>query len=188
MSKLLPPGQIEHDEFVAMPPIRWDYPNISKSAWKLKIYGQVEKELEFNWEQFNELEQKQYTLDFHCVTRWSKFGQAFTGVNFKTIVNLVKPNSKAKFVIFEGYDGYSTNLSLEELLSWDDVIVATQMDGKDIPIQLGGPVRVVVPKLYGWKSSKFLCAIKFSEVDIPGYWETRGYHNHGDPLLEERYS
>jgi DMSO/TMAO reductase YedYZ molybdopterin-dependent catalytic subunit len=184
----LPAGQRQASSWVAMPPIRWDYPNVKKEDWRLKIHGLVENEKYYNWDEFNTLEQKDYTIDFHCVTRWSRLDQAFTGVNFKTILDLVKPTEKAKFVIFESDDGYTTNLNLDELKTFDDVIIATKMDDASIPFKFGGPVRVVVPQLYGWKSAKFLCGIKFSDHDEPGYWETKGYHNHGNPWSEERYS
>lgn len=184
----LPPGQRQASSWVAMPPIRWDYPNVKKSDWRLKIYGLVETEKYYTWDEFNTLEQKDYTIDFHCVTRWSRLDQNFTGVNFKTILDIVRPTPEAKFVIFESDDGYTTNLSLKELQGYEDVIIATQMDNAPIPVKFGGPVRVIIPQLYGWKSAKFLCGIRFVKDDQPGYWETRGYHNHGSPWAEERYS
>jgi len=171
-----------------MPPIRWDYPEVSKDNWRLKVYGLVKNPVYLNWQEFTQLPQEDFTIDFHCVTRWSKLDQSFRGIHLKHIIELVKPTPQAKYIILEGDDGYTTNLSLEEVEKFGDCFIAIQMEGRDIEIKHGGPVRVIVPQLYGWKSAKFLCGIKFSATDEPGYWETRGYHNHGDPWSEERYS
>jgi len=123
-------------------------------------------------------------VDFHCVTKWSKLDQNFTGVDFRRIVEQVVPTDAAKYIIFEGYDNYTTNLILDEVIN-GVCIIATKMDGKEIDPKYGGPVRAVVPQLYGWKSAKFLSGIRFASKDEPGFWESLGYHNHGDPWLEE---
>lgn len=183
----VPPGQRLVEEMVAMAPIIDEHPVVSKEDWKLKIYGEVENPVELNWEEFHKLPIHKYTIDFHCVTRWSKLDQGFTGVDFKDIVDLVKPKNSAKFVIWEGYDGYTTNTVYQELKD-NLAFIAVQKDGKDIEPKFGGPARAVIPHLYGWKSCKYLNGIKFVNKDEEGFWEVRGYNNHGNPWKEERYS
>ncbi len=183
----LPPGQHVVSKMVAMPPIRGKYPHIEKKDWNLRAYGEVEKEKIWNWDEFLKLPQKDYKIDFHCVTSWSKLDQEFTGIDFSGISKAVSPKPAALYVIFECYDGYTTNLSLKELKE-NIAFVAIKMDGQEIEDKFGGPARVVIPHLYAWKSAKFLEAIRFEQQDEPGFWETRGYHNHGDPWQEERYS
>ena len=185
--KRLPPGQHAVARMVAMPPITHKYPQIEKEKWQLKVYGQTAKEMIWNWAEFSKLPQKDYKIDFHCVTHWSKLDQEFTGVDFKEILKIVEPKPRAKFVIFECYDGYTTNVPLKELKE-NIAFIATKMDGQDIEDKFGGPARIVIPHLYAWKSAKFLKAIRFQNQDEPGFWEARGYHNHGDPWKEERYS
>lgn len=186
-AKELPPGQHLINQMVPMPPITRSYPVISKNQWQLNVFGEVEKELNFNWLQFNQLPQKNFVVDFHCVTGWSKLGQKFSGVDFKEIIKLAKPKPTARFVIFEGADGgYTTNIRYDELLT-NLAFIALKIDGGDIPPQYGGPARMVIPHLYGWKSCKFLIGISFQSKDKPGFWEVRGYHNHANPWREERY-
>jgi len=127
------------------------------------------------------------TADFHCVTSWSRFDIKWAGVKFLDIIKIVLPRKNANFVVFECADDYSTNLYLHELKN-DNVLLAYELEGKPLPQEHGWPLRPVVPFLYGWKSAKFLKGIMFTEKDHPGFWETRGYHNHGDPWLQERYS
>lgn len=183
----LPPGQYEVPGMVAMPPITLRYPHVPKEEWSLKVYGEVATEMKWNWEAFAKLPHQEFQIDFHCVTRWSKFGQAFVGVAFEEIVRVVQPTELAQFVIFECSDGYTTNVPLMELAE-NVCFIATSMDGDEIPDRYGGPVRAVIPHLYGWKSAKFLKAIRFQKKDEPGFWEVRGYHNHADPWTEERFS
>lgn len=183
----LPPGQISAPRLVPMPPLGKGYPHIEKRDWNLHIYGEVKNERILGWKEFLELYQKEYKIDFHCVTRWSKLDQKFTGIDFAEILKIASLTKKARYVIFECHDGYTTNLSLKELRE-NIAFVAIKMEGKDIEDRFGGPARVVIPHLYAWKSAKFLKAIRFAQKDSPGFWETRGYHNHGNPWKEERYS
>jgi DMSO/TMAO reductase YedYZ molybdopterin-dependent catalytic subunit len=183
----IPNGQRRVEQMIAMPPITFTYPHTSRQVWSLKVYGEVEKELVWTFEEFEKLGVQDFTVDFHCVTTWSKLDQKFSGIDFKKIVELIKPTQEAKYVIFECEDGYTTNVILQEILD-NTCIIATKMDGEDISDKYGGPVRGVIPHLYGWKSAKFLKAIRFSRTDEPGFWETRGYNNHADPWKEERYS
>jgi DMSO/TMAO reductase YedYZ molybdopterin-dependent catalytic subunit len=181
----LPPGQRSVDKMIAMPPITASYPHIEKSDWKLKVYGEVGNEKEWSWEEFLALPQKKFKIDFHCVTTWSKLDQEFLGVDFEDILKETRPKDSAKFVIFESFDGYSTNISLDELKR-NIAFIAIKMDNKEIEVEFGGPARLVVPHLYAYKSAKFLKAIRFQQKDEPGFWESRGYHNHADPWKEER--
>ena len=129
-----------------------------------------------------------FTFDIHCVTSWSRLDQKFQGVNFSKILEIVQPKANAKYVVFESRnDGYSTNVSLAELHE-NPAIIATAIDGAPIPLAYGGPIRMVIPHLYYWKSSKYVTDIRFLSEDEPGFWEVRGYHNHADPWKEERYS
>jgi DMSO/TMAO reductase YedYZ molybdopterin-dependent catalytic subunit len=183
----LPPGQHAVTKMVAMPPIGGSHPHIDKKDWRLRVCGEVENEIIWNWEEFNKLTQKDFVVDFHCVTHWSKLDQPFFGVEFSDVLRIVKPKPKAKFVIFESADGYTSNVVLKELKE-NFAFIATKMNGVEIEDKFGGPARVVIPHLYAWKSTKYLTAIRFQEKDEPGFWETRGYNNHGDPWKEERYS
>ena len=140
-----------------------------------------------NRDQFSALPRVQVFSDFHCVTKWSRLGNLWEGVSTKTILDLVTVSPDAKFAILYGYDhGWTTNLPLEDFLS-DDALLADLHDGVPIDADHGGPIRGMVPKLYAWKSAKWIKGIELSATDKPGYWERGGYHNHGDPWTEERF-
>lgn len=162
-------------------------PEIPLAEWTLTVDGLVEKPSIFSWEQFNALPQVTDLSDFHCVTTWSKYDCQWTGVAFTTLFEIVQPKPEARFVYFTGYDGYSTNVPLENCLD-DDVLIATQFGGAPVSLEHGGPARVIIPKLYAWKGSKFVKGITFLAEDRLGFWEVRGYHNIGDPWKEERYA
>lgn len=161
-------------------------PEIPLERWTLSIDGLVEEPAVLSWEQFNALPQVEDVSDFHCVTTWSRYDCRWGGVAFTTLYEMVRPKPEARFVYFTGYDGYSTNVPLEHCLD-DDVLIATRFDGAPVSREHGGPARVIIPKLYAWKGSKFVKGITFLEDDRPGFWEVRGYHNVGDPWKEERY-
>ena len=162
-------------------------PDVPLTDWSLTIDGLVEKSIRLSWAEFNALPQVQDTSDFHCVTTWSRYDCRWGGVAFTTLYELVRPKPEAKFVYFTGYDGYSTNVPLENCLD-DDVLVATSFDGAPVSREHGGPARIIIPKLYAWKGSKFAKGITFLANDKPGFWEVRGYSNTADPWKEERYS
>lgn len=183
----LPPGQREVARMVAMPPIHKEYPHIPKNQWRLRVYKNVENEITLDWESFNKLPMQDYSVDFHCVTHWSKLGQMFSGVPFTEIVKLVKPLPQAQHVIFECADGYATCVPYRELLT-DIALIAITMNRQELEDKHGAPARMVIPHLYGWKSAKHLIGIRFQETDELGFWEIRGYHSHGDVWKEERYS
>lgn len=162
-------------------------PEVSKTNWKLRIFGLVENELNLDWEAFQQLPQTTSVSDFHCVTRWSRLDMDWVGVKAQHLLMLAAPMKTAKFVTLYGYDGYTTNLDLAALLD-DDVIVAHSVLGYPLITAHGGPVRMIVPKRYAWKGAKWLKAIELHEFDRPGFWEVRGYHNEADPWLEQRFS
>lgn len=162
-------------------------PEVSKTNWKLRIFGLVENELNLDWEAFQQLPQTTSVSDFHCVTRWSRLDMDWVGVKAQHLLMQAAPLKTAKFVTLHGYDGYTTNLDLAALLD-DDVMVAHSVLGYPLTTAHGGPVRMVVPKRYAWKGAKWLKAIELHEFDKPGFWEVRGYHNEADPWLEQRFS
>ena len=162
-------------------------PDIPHDGWALTLDGLVEKPLTLNWTDFNALPQVEDVSDFHCVTTWSKYDCKWGGVAFTTLYELVQPRPEAKFVYFTSYDGYSTNVALENCLD-DDVLIATSFDGGPVPREHGGPARVIIPKLYAWKGAKFVKTISFLAQDKLGFWEVRGYSNTADPWKEERYA
>lgn len=181
----LPPGQHVTESFPVLD--LGIQPDVPLDEWTLAIGGEVEKPTTLSWPEFKALPQVEDVSDFHCVTTWSKFDCRWSGVAFTTLCELVQLKPTARFVYLTSYDGYSTNVSLEACLD-DDVLVATQFEGKPVPRAHGGPARMIVPKLYAWKGAKFIKSIHFLAHDRPGYWEVRGYSNTADPWKEERYS
>lgn len=162
-------------------------PDIPFENWELRVFGLVENEIRLDWAAFQALPQVEDVSDFHCVTRWSQLDMNWEGVRARDILMLSGPLASARFVTLHCHDGYTTNLALEALLD-DDVIVAHSVLGAPLSRAHGGPVRLVVPKRYAWKSAKWLKAIELHAEDRPGFWEVRGYHNHADPWREERFS
>ncbi len=180
----LPPGQSLTQKF----PVLTYGPNppFDPATWEMRVWGEVEKEMRWSWDEFLKIPTRTITVDIHCVTRWSKFDTTWEGVPFNEFVNLFGVKPSAKYVIAHCDYGYTTNVSLEEMMH-DDVLLAYKYDGEWLEADHGAPVRTLVPKLYFWKSAKFLRGLEFSAVDKPGFWEKGGYHNHGDPFKEERY-
>jgi DMSO/TMAO reductase YedYZ molybdopterin-dependent catalytic subunit len=162
-------------------------PDVTTQSWRLRVYGLVENELNLDWVAFQAMNQVTDVSDFHCVTRWSQLDMDWQGVRAQDILALAQPKESAKYVTLHSADGYTTNLPLEALLD-DDVIIAHGVLGAPLTSEHGGPVRLVVPKRYAWKSAKWLKAIELHEFDRPGFWEVRGYHNDADPWLEQRFS
>ena len=161
-------------------------PVIQPSNWKLKITGLVKEEKNLTYREFMALPAVQVFSDIHCVTTWSRLDNLWEGVSAETLRGLVEINSEARFVIAHGAGGFSTNLTLTDFFQ-PDVLLAVAHDHKPISSDHGAPVRLVVPRLYFWKSAKWINGIEFVEKDRPGFWESNGYHNHGDPWKEERY-
>lgn len=163
-------------------------PSIDRADWKLVLKGLVNEERQFDWEQFQQLPRVKVFSDFHCVTRWSRLDNTWEGVSTRELVNQcggLKP--EAKFVLAHGYDGgWTTNVPVDEFLA-EDALVALSHDGEPLTLEHGGPVRLIVPRLYAWKSAKWLAGLEFLDRDKAGFWERNGYHMHGDPWTEERF-
>ena len=181
----LPPGQKLTTAFPVLD--LGTQPEIPPAEGRLKIDGLVEHPAVLNWPAFNALPQVDDVSDFHCVTTWSKYDCRWGGVALTTLYELVQPKPEARFVYFTGFDGYSTNIALDRCLD-DDVLVATRFDGAPLPREHGGPARVIIPKLYAWKGTKFVSGITFLAEDKLGFWEVRGYSNTADPWTEDRYA
>ncbi len=181
----LPPGQrwisapIVYDIVNEIP--QWDI-----EQYRFKVFGLVENPLEFSYEEILKMPSVELVADFHCVTRWSVKEIRWEGVQTLHILSLAKPKPQAKYVMVHCLEGYTTNLPLEYLYE-EDSILAYKMYGKPIPLRHGYPLRLVVPKLYAWKSAKYVWGIELMEEDMPGFWEQRGYNMRGDPWKEERY-
>ena len=162
-------------------------PEVDRKSWSLKVGGLVEKPSTFDWTQFLALPQVDQTADMHCVTTWSVLDSQFRGVRFSDLANYVGVKPEARYVYFTSYDGYTTNVDLDGCMD-DDVMVMHAWNGAPLSAEHGGPVRMLVPKRYLWKSAKWIKEITFLDQDKLGYWEVRGYHNHADPWTEERFA
>jgi DMSO/TMAO reductase YedYZ molybdopterin-dependent catalytic subunit len=162
-------------------------PHVPLSKWELIVDGAVEEPLTLSWKDFQALPQVKDVSDFHCVTTWSKLDVPWEGVQLSAVMSLARPLPEATHVITHAYDGYSTNLPLEEALK-DDVLLVHTAEGKPLPIEHGGPVRVITPQLYAWKGAKWIHRIELLTRDRLGYWELRGYSNTAHPWRDDRYS
>jgi DMSO/TMAO reductase YedYZ molybdopterin-dependent catalytic subunit len=181
----LPPGQ---SATLKWPVLHFaGIPSFDPATWQFRTWGLVEAPLTLSWPEFNALPRTQVNADFHCVTRWSRFDNRWEGVPFRAIADQTRPKPEARYVLIHSADGYTTNVPLKDLLS-EDVLLAFAHDGALLAAEHGGPLRLVVPKLYGWKSAKWVVGLEFTAVERPGYWEQNGYHLHGDPFREQRYS
>jgi DMSO/TMAO reductase YedYZ molybdopterin-dependent catalytic subunit len=162
-------------------------PEIELADWKLTINGDVEHPVELSWEDFLALPQTEDTSDFHCVTTWSKLDMNWKGVRLLDLAALVQPRDSATHIMCYGYDDYTTNVSLEEALKPDVLLVHT-FDGQPLEQDHGGPVRMVTPQLYAWKGAKWISRIEFLSKNKPGFWEERGYSDTAYPWRNDRYS
>ena len=162
-------------------------PRFDPRRWNFRCFGLVERETSWTWDQFSKLPRVTVRSDIHCVTRWSKLDNEWKGVSVRTILDEVRPKPEAKWVLQHADPDYTTNTSLDDLRE-DDVLLALEHNGEPLAPDHGGPVRLVLPKLYFWKSSKWLRAFEFLDVNPPGFWEQNGYHMNADPWREERYS
>ncbi|TAM76486.1 sulfite oxidase-like oxidoreductase [bacterium] len=181
----VPPGQTVTDGF----PILHvgDVPTFDPATWRLRFFGLCTHPYELNWDQLRALPVTEWHGDIHCVTRWTKKATQWRGVRFRTLVERAGTLPSVTHVLQYAENDYTTNLPFEVMLG-DDVLIAYEYGGRPIEAIHGGPVRMLVPKRYFWKSAKWLTGIEFLEGDRPGFWEVRGYHNDGDPWKEERYA
>ena len=162
-------------------------PMIAPEQWELRVFGLVDEQVTWDWASFMALPQRTETSDIHCVTTWSRYDNAWEGVATRDVLAAVGPKPTARFVVLHSYDGYTTNLPLEDFAA-EDAIIVHRWNGAPLPAEHGGPVRLIVPHLYLWKSAKWLQRIELLAEDRPSYWEERGYHERGDPWQEQRYS
>ena len=161
-------------------------PIVDERRFRLDIDGAVRRPLSLRLGEFMALAMTERVSDMHCVTQWSRYDNRWQGVAARTLIDMVEVSDKARHVIFHAVDGYTTNVRLDQF-DQDDVMLVHNWEGEPISRQHGGPVRVLIPRLYLWKSAKWIRRIEFSITDQPGFWERNGYHNNGDPWTEERY-
>ncbi|GGH61387.1 molybdopterin-dependent oxidoreductase [Frigidibacter albus] len=162
-------------------------PEVPLATWQLRVGGFAASPLTLTWEQFTALTQHTRRSDIHCVTTWSRYDNDWQGVPVRALLDLVQPLPMAAFVLLTSHDGYTTNLPLEDFAS-EDAMLATHWQGQPLTRAHGGPMRLVVPHLYFWKSAKWLKGIELIGADRAGFWERNGYHMYGDPWREQRYS
>ena len=162
-------------------------PDISPLQWKLTINGEVESPVELSWRDFMDLPQTKDISDFHCVTTWSRMDIPWVGVRLADLAALVTPKSTATHILCYAYDKYTTNISIEEALK-DDVLLVHTADNKPLERDHGGPVRMITPQLYAWKGAKWINRIEFLNKNKLGFWELRGYSNTAYPWRNDRYS
>lgn len=180
----LPPGQYLTDRFPVLHV--GDVPEYAPGQWNLSIFGLVERPFTLTLEELKELPSVTPTFDIHCVTKWSKFDTTWTGVRVRDLLERAGVQRAGTHVLEHAEFGYTTNLPLADITT-DEAIVAYAYEGEDIEPIHGGPVRVVVPHLYFWKSAKWLRALEVRDADHAGFWERNGYHMYGDPFREQRH-
>jgi DMSO/TMAO reductase YedYZ molybdopterin-dependent catalytic subunit len=178
----VPPGQYVTQDFPVLS--AGPTPRVDTATWTFAIDGAVDASATWTWEQFQALPQETFTVDIHCVTKWSKLGTTWTGVSVDTLLEGVVTEAEHVSVWADG--GYTTNLPLEDLQDGKAWVVHTY-DGEPLEPAHGGPVRLLVPHLYFWKSAKWVRGLTLTIDDEPGFWEAAGYHNYGDPWREQRY-
>ena len=178
----LPPGQYLTDDFPVLS--AGPTPRVETADWSFEVRSESGAHVSWTWDEFLELGAEDVSTDIHCVTRWSKLGTSWRGVSLDTVIDHVETD--ASYAMAHSYGGYTTNISLEDLLggkAW----VAFEFEGDPLDPEHGGPARLLVPHLYFWKSAKWIRGHTLMEDDEPGFWEQNGYHMHGDPWTEERY-
>lgn len=179
----VPPGQHLTKGFPVL--TYGDTPHIALNEWELRVWGLATPKT-FTWTAFMALPHHQFTQDFHCVTRWSKLDVQWTGIKVSDWIGHIEVASEATHVMEHCYGGYTTNLTLEEFLHEDNFFGFKLFD-EPLDAEHGGPMRLIVPHLYAWKSAKWINGIEFLDQEALGFWERNGYHRRGDPWLEERY-
>ena len=187
VAERLPPGQYETRDFPVLS--AGPTPRISLASWDFALQGADGKRIRWTWDEFNALPHATVTTDIHCVTKWSKFGTAWEGISIDTLLSEAagKGITPSPYVMARSDGGYTTNVPLADLMggkAW----VAFVFNGAPLAPEHGGPARLLVPHLYFWKSAKWVRELRFMENDTPGFWESLGYHNYGDPWREQRYA
>jgi DMSO/TMAO reductase YedYZ molybdopterin-dependent catalytic subunit len=180
----LPPGQYAEPGFPVL--TAGPTPRVDLATWRLTVEGLVASPRSWTWEEVQALPRSTFEGDIHCVTRWSKLGTSFAGVSVDTLLEAVEPRPEASHVVAFCHGGYTTNLPLDDLRGGKAWVV-WEHEGAPLPAEHGGPARLLVPHLYLWKSAKWLAGLRLLDHDAPGFWESLGYHNVGDPWREQRY-
>jgi DMSO/TMAO reductase YedYZ molybdopterin-dependent catalytic subunit len=183
-SDRVPPGQHLAKGFPVL--TYGETPQVSIDEWEFRVSG-LAKPATFTMSDFLALPQNEFTADFHCVTRWSKLDVKWTGIKVVDFMNLLDIEPKAANVMEHCYGGYTTNLTLPDFVR-EENFFAIKLFDEPLPPEHGGPVRLVVPHLYAWKSAKWINGLEFLEEEELGFWERNGYHHRGEPWAEERYS
>jgi DMSO/TMAO reductase YedYZ molybdopterin-dependent catalytic subunit len=183
-SNRVPPGQHLAKGFPVL--TYGQTPQISIEEWELKVWGLAKPKI-FTWADFMALPQSEFTADFHCVTRWSKLDVKWTGIKVTDFLPVIEIDPKAAYLMEHCYGGYTTNVSLADF-SREENFFAFQLYGEPLPTEHGGPMRLVIPHLYAWKSAKWINGLEFLDKEELGFWERNGYHHRGEPWAEERYS
>jgi DMSO/TMAO reductase YedYZ molybdopterin-dependent catalytic subunit len=184
IAERLPPGQYRETGFPVL--TAGATPAVAEADYRLTLDGLVATPRTWTLEDLRALPPSDFHGDIHCVTKWSKLDTSFGGVSVDTLLDAVAPDAGATHVLASSYGGYTTNLPLEDLRGGKAWVV-WEWEGQPLPREHGGPVRLLVPRLYFWKSAKWLNGLRLLDHDEPGFWEVNGYHNHGDPWKEERY-
>lgn len=161
-------------------------PQVSLEEWQLTVNGLVQHPITWTWKDYQAQPQQPFVSDFHCVTSWSQLGMEWVGVSFRHLLNVVQPKPEAKYVLFDSYDDYTTNLPLS-VCDDEDVFLVHSWNHRPLSGDHGGPVRMIIPKRYAWKGAKWIRSITFSEKDQKGFWEVRGYSNTALPWENDRY-
>ncbi len=180
----LPPGQYQTKKW---PVLSYEpTPRFDAQRYRFRVWGEVAHPFELSWDELRSLPRTELTTDIHCVTTWSRYDNHWEGIHIRDILKRADPTENARYVMAHSFTGYTTNLPLSALDD-EDVMVVFKHDGQEIEPEHGGPVRLLVPKLYFYKSAKWLSGLEFMPNDRPGFWEIRGYSNSADPWKEERY-
>jgi DMSO/TMAO reductase YedYZ molybdopterin-dependent catalytic subunit len=180
----VPPGQYVTSDFPVLS--AGPTPRTPLDRWNFEINGLVSKSVRWSWAEFQLLPSQHFTVDIHCVTKWSKMDTEWVGVSIDTLLEFVEVDPNAHYVLAFCDGGYTTNMPLSEIIN-GKAFIGYQYNGAPLAPEHGGPARLVVPALYFWKSAKWVRGLTLIEKDNPGFWETLGYNNHGDPWKEERY-
>lgn len=181
----IPPGQYRTEKFPVL--TYGPVPKVNPEHWRFHVCGRIEEDVTWSFDEFMSLPQVEVEADFHCVTRWSQLDNVWKGVHAREVLKRIRPLPDARYVMVTAHGGYTTNLPLDDFDD-DDVLFAHSRNGEPLSREHGWPLRLIVPKLYAWKSAKWVTGLEFMAEDRPGFWEGYGYHHRGDPWKEERFS
>ncbi len=181
----IPPGQVKTKKWPVLHAGKT--PAVDLATWDLRLFGLVEAPKSFTWDEFRALPSARVFADMHCVTRWSLLDNTWEGVLVSEVMKHVKIRDDVRFVLVHAEHGFTTNLPLADFLG-EDCLFAWSRNGQPLPADHGWPLRLVVPRLYAWKSAKWVRGVEFLDKDALGFWEENGYHTHGDPWIQERFS